>query len=82
MWNEYTYQKVRDPLDDTSEKRKKEWRESYQIAEDILTSNIPDTANGATNFHSYKDPKDFPGWATKEAFRIKLGDIYFYELEK
>lgn len=82
IWNEYTYQKVRDPLDDTSERRRREWQESYQIAGGVLTGNISDTTNGATNFHSFKDSKDFPVWATKDTYKIKFGDIYFYELEK
>lgn len=81
MWNEHTYQKVRNPLGDLSDKRKKEWQESYEIATDILAGKIPDPTNGATNFHSFKDPKDFPNWATEETYKTKLGDIYFYELE-
>lgn len=82
MWNENTYQKVRDPFKDTSEKRRKEWQECYEIAVSILSGNLSDTADGATNFHSFQIPKDFPVWATKETFKIKLGNIYFYELEK
>ncbi|MDO8569954.1 MAG: cell wall hydrolase [Candidatus Daviesbacteria bacterium] len=82
MWNKYTYQKVRDPLSDSSETREKEWQESYEVASDILSGKLSDPTHGATNFHSFQDPKDFPFWATKETFKIKLGDIYFYELEK
>ncbi|MBI2596788.1 cell wall hydrolase [Candidatus Daviesbacteria bacterium] len=82
MWNKNTYQKVRDPLDDTSEKRKSEWLESYNVAVGVLSGTVFDTTNGATNFHSFKDLKDFPIWATKETYKIRLGDIYFYELEK
>ncbi len=82
MWNDHTYQKVRDPLSDTSQRRKTEWQESYELATGILAGNISDTTNGATNFHSFKDSKDFPVWATKENYKIKFGDIYFYGLEK
>ncbi len=81
MWNEYTYQKARDPLSDVSETRRKEWQESYEVAVGVLSGVLSDTTNGATNFHSFKKPKDFPVWATKETYKIKLGDIYFYELE-
>lgn len=82
MWNEYTYQKVRDPLSDTSENRLQQWKESYEVAVGVLSTKLSDTAKGATNFHSFTDPKDFPNWATRETYRAKLGDIYFYELEK
>lgn len=82
MWNKDTYQKVRDPLNDNSKERLQEWHESYEVVTGVLSGNLSDFSNGATNFHSFKDPRNFPGWATKEAFRIKLGNIYFYELEK
>lgn len=82
MWNEHTYKKVRDPLSDTSENRLQQWQESYEIAVGILSGKLSDTAKGATNFHSFKDLKDFPSWATEQTYRAKWGDIYFYELEK
>lgn len=82
MWNINTHKKVRDPFSDTSERRKKEWQESYEVAAEILAGNISDTTDGATNFHSFTNPKNFPGWVTKETYKKKLGDIYFYELEK
>lgn len=82
MWNKNTYEKVRNPFNDTSEKRKKEWQESYEVAVGILSGKLPDPAAGATNFHSYTNLETFPDWATKENYKTKLGDIYFYELEK
>lgn len=82
MWNEHTYHKIRDPLSDTSENRLQQWQESYEVTAGLLSGKLSDTAKGATNFHSFTDPKDFPNWATKETYRAKLGDIYFYELEK
>ena len=82
MWNKNTYQKVRDPLNNASETRKKEWQESYEVAIGVLSGDLSDTTNGATNFHSYTHPEEFPNWATKENYKTKLGDIYFYELEK
>lgn len=47
-----------------------------------LSGNLSDNTKAATNFHSFKDPKDFPSWATEETYRVKWGDMYFYELEK
>ena len=82
MWNEHTFQKVRDPLSDISENRLLQWKESYEVAIGILSGRLSDTTSGATNFHSFKDPKDFPSWATEQTYRAKWGDIYFYELEK
>lgn len=80
--NEYTFQKVRDPLSNTSENRLLQWRDSFEVAAGILSGRLSDTTSGATNFHSFKDTKDFPSWATEETYRAKWSDIYFYELEK
>ena len=82
MWNELTYEKVRNPLKDSSEKRLREWQEIYKLAVDVISGNLSDPTEGATNFHSYTNQTMFPPWATEERFRIKLGSIYFYELEK
>jgi len=81
LWSEATYEKVRDPLKSASEARKKAWVESYEVALGILSGAVSDTTNGATNFHSFTKPEDFPSWATEENFKVKIGDFYFYELE-
>lgn len=82
LWNKNTYDKVRDPLGAAGEKRKQEWRESYEVAGAILSHKVTDTTFGSTNFHSYADVKEFPDWATDKDYRAKLGEIYFYELER
>lgn len=81
LWNVNTSDKVRDPLSKATEKRKKEWQESYRIARAILIGSVMDTSLGATSFHSYKRKEEFPPWAQDRYYKIKLGDIYFYELE-
>lgn len=81
MWNSNTIPKVRDPLNGVSDHRKKEWQESCEIAVGIITGQLSDPTNGATNFHSFTDPKDFPVWATSSNFKVKLGDLFFYALE-
>lgn len=82
LWNRYTRDKVRDPLNGAGEKRKQEWQESYEVAREILFNGATDTAFGSTNFHSYADVRDFPDWATDKSHRTKIGEIYFYELER
>ncbi|MDO8570203.1 MAG: cell wall hydrolase [Candidatus Daviesbacteria bacterium] len=82
MWNKSTYTKARDPFSDSSKTRKIEWEESYEVAVDVLSGKLLDPANGATNFHSYENSQMFPPWATEKTFKIKLGNIYFYELER
>lgn len=72
---------VENPLENANEATKQAWDDSYKIAGGILNKSLVDPTNGATNFHSFTNQKDFPGWATEENFKIKLGDIYFYELE-
>ncbi|MDA2936541.1 cell wall hydrolase, partial [Patescibacteria group bacterium AH-259-L05] len=81
LWNPITSGGVRDPLDNADLLTQKAWKESYNIARGILDGSLEDSTSGATNFHSYKEREEFPDWATKENFKIKLGDIYFYELE-
>lgn len=56
-------------------------RSSYEAAKGILSESLKDPTNEATNFHSFSNTEEFPSWATEENFKIKLGDIYFYELE-
>lgn len=82
LWNKNTYGKVRDPLNNASEKRKQEWSESYEVAKNVLSRSVVDTVPGSTNFHSYTDINEFPFWATDKNYRGKIGKIYFYELEK
>ena len=65
-----------------SEKRRKEWTESYGAAQGVLTETLTDPTSGATNFHSFTDLADFPSWATKENYKLTIGGIHFYELEK
>lgn len=81
MRNVNTYQKVGDPLNGASEQRRKEWLESYDVASGILFGKLSDPTSGATNFHSFQNPADFPIWATPETYKIRLGDMSFYELE-
>lgn len=81
LWNEYTWDKVRNPLADAGERRRKEWFESYDVARGVLAGALTDPTSGATNFHSFKRKEEFPDWATDEAWKVTLGDIYFYELE-
>lgn len=82
LWNKNTRDKVRDPLAEASEERRKEWFESYEVARGVLTGTLIDPTSGATNFHSFTDPKDFPSWATDENFKITIGRIHFYELDR
>lgn len=81
MWDKNTLDKVRDPLNKAGEDRKKAWLDSYKAAAGILDESLTDPTSGATNFHSFNDPQMFPSWATEKNFKIKIGAIYFYELE-
>lgn len=81
LWNQDRREKVRDPLKEAGEATKQAWQDSYEVAKGILSKSLIDPTNGATNFHSFINKEDFPDWATEENFKIKLGDIYFYELE-
>lgn len=83
LWNEKTWDKTRDPFADADEKRRKEWFESHKVSQGILVGTLTDPTSGATNFHSFSEEERFrfPSWATEQNFKVKLGDIYFYELE-
>lgn len=81
LWNPDRKDKVRNPLKKASPKTKQAWEQSYAIAKGILDNSLSDPTSGATNFHSFTDKEDFPFWATDNNFKIKLGDLYFYELE-
>ncbi len=84
LWNKNTWDKVRDPLADADEKRRKEWLESCGVARGVFAGTLTDPTLGATNFHSFSEKERFrfPSWAMEQNFKVKLGNIYFYELEK
>lgn len=48
--DDLNYSKIIDPLKDASEARMRAWRESYQVAQDILSGNIKNPTE-ATHFH-------------------------------
>jgi len=82
LWNRLTFAKVRDPLADAHATRRQEWHQSYEIARQLLTDAPIDPTSGATHFHSFHDPRQFPPWATKKHFKIRIGNISFYELDR
>ena len=82
IWNTNTQAKVRDPLSNSSSIRREAWFESFDCAQLILSGQTLDPTKKSTSFHSYADLKDFPNWATETNFKIKIGDIYFYELDR
>lgn len=84
LWNPDRRDAVRDPLRGADETTREAWNESYAVATGILNSSLTDPTDGATHFHSYPEdePEKFPPWATEENFKIKIGDILFYELER
>lgn len=79
LWGE-RYERVRNPLANATPKQKIAWKESYEVAQMAIAGSAIDPTLGATHFHSFR--KNFPPWATAQYFKIKLGDISFYELEK
>ncbi|MBI2017988.1 cell wall hydrolase [Candidatus Daviesbacteria bacterium] len=82
LWNIDRMDEVRDPLLGADETTKQAWFDSYKIAQELLAGSVEDPTNGATHFHSYQRLDDFPSWATEKNFKVKIGRIYFYELEK
>lgn len=84
FWNPDRRDAVRDPLRGSDEIRREAWSESYAVAAGILNGSLKDPTDGATHFHSYpEDERErFPSWATEENFKIKTGDMLFYELER
>lgn len=54
------------------------WKETYQIAAEVMSGSISDPTGGAT--HYYDDSIQAPFWATKENFIIKLENIFFHRL--
>ncbi|MBI3443742.1 cell wall hydrolase [Candidatus Woesebacteria bacterium] len=81
LWDPDRRIKVRDPLNNADEATRQAWQESYEVAKGTLNNSLTDTTSGATHFHSYTQQKDFPSWATEKNFKVKLGNIYFYELD-
>lgn len=84
LWNPDRRDAVRDPLRGANETTREAWNESYSVATEVLNSSLKDPTDGATHFHSYPEdePERFPSWATIENFKIKIGDILFYEFER
>jgi hypothetical protein len=82
MWNKNTWEKVREPLSNASDIRRKEWFESHEVSKGILAGTLTDPTSGATNFHSFTNPEDFPSWATEESYKTTIGTLHFYELER
>lgn len=79
FWNIETRNKIRNPLGNIANRTV--WNESYEVAGVVLSEQIADPTFGATHFHSFNHPMDFPPWATENDFKIKINKIYFYELE-
>ncbi len=79
FWNKDTKDKVRDPF--YKNVSVLIWTQCYEVAGVVLRWEISDPTFGATHFHSYKKQKDFPWWATKKNFKVKIDEMYFYELK-
>lgn len=79
FWNKNTKDKVKNPLNNNIERSI--WDESYKAAEIVLNGQTKDPTSGATYFHSFDKKKNFPRWATKKNFKIKIDAVYFYELK-
>lgn len=82
LWNRDRKEKVINPLLESDEATKQAWLDSYKVAQELLVGSVKDPTNGATHFHSYKRLQDFPSWAIEKNFKVKVGKMYFYELEK
>ena len=78
FWNKDTKNKVRNPL--LNNINRSTWNECYEVAQFVLSGQVTDPTFGATHFHSFKHQKDFPHWATKKNFKVKIDAVYFYEL--
>lgn len=73
------FPKITDPLKDTSEKRKKIWKECYEIAAGFLSGNIANPTE-ATHFHGRGVTKDWflENIVPNGRFIRQIGDTYFY----
>lgn len=73
------YPKVIDPLKGASERRSEAWRESYEVAKDILSGKIKNPTE-ATHFHGRGVSQE---WFLRNVvpngrFLRSIGDTYFY----
>lgn len=84
LWNINRRDNVRNPLQNATKPTMDAWKESYKIASGILDGSFDDPTDGATHFHSFTERQKglWPNWTVEENFKNKLGDIYFYELER
>lgn len=84
LWNIHRRDNVRNPLQNATKPTMDAWKESYKIASGILDGSFDDPTDGATHFHSFTERQKglWPSWAVEKNFKMKLGDIYFYELER
>lgn len=82
IWNEMRFDRVRNPLHKANTSQAVAWLESYEAARAIIFKTASDPTRGATNFHSYTKRELYPDWATDDRFRTKIGDVFFYELDR
>lgn len=76
LWNERTYDKVRDPLDDPLEKRA--WEESCEASGRVIEGEVGDPTIGANHFYATTISK--PDWADDAKFTVQIGITRFYKL--
>ncbi len=70
---------LRDPLGTTDNPADhQKWRETYQIAGQVINNEIPDPTNGAN--HYYDDSIVAPYWVTDDSFNIKIDNLNFHHL--
>ena len=73
------FKKIINPLSDTGTIRNNEWKESYEVAVDILSGKVENPTE-ATHFHGIGVTRDwFLDNMVPDGYYIKnIGDVYFY----
>ena len=73
------YQFVIDPFHTNNPSDKNAWYESYDIAGQILNTEVDDPTKGADHFYSTDIAS--PSWADEKKFTVQIGKHRFYRLE-
>lgn len=78
FWNRNTYDKIRNPKNQSDPGEIAAWNSSFEASSKVLSGDINDPTNGANHFYAVTIPK--PYWADDQKFTIQIRMTRFYKL--
>lgn len=78
FWNKNTYDKIRDPKNQSDPVEISAWNSSCEASSKVRSGEINDPTNGANHFYAITIAK--PYWADDQKFTVQIGITRFYKL--